>query len=322
MNARSGSRWLFGLVLALFICGAEASSPTIWFGAEPPIPLGSANPRGGALDYADFLASDQQWQRAAGVISVVEINAAWIEKVAKPDQLRKAVHVLGAHQIKLALELNGLISSLACSGNGFANRDPLIPVRKLLAAGGTVDYVVLNEPYAWASRANGPGACHWTPQQVAEHLKPFLANLRALVPGVKIGDVEPLWKDSDASEFASWTDTYEKATGSKLDFFQMDFDFTRSDWVQAGLTVQKAMQARGIPFGMHYFGNRSDGSDHQWLATAFARSQAFAEAGGHPDQIILQSWHPIPRHILPESDSDSFMGLVLRVAAARGIEKK
>lgn len=322
MNLRLAHIQLFGFVIAVFASAAAAQPPRIWFGAEPPVPLGSASPKGGSLDYVEFLTSDTQWRQAASVISVVEINASWIEKVSTPEQLAKAVHVLGSHHIKLALELNGLTNSSICSGDGFASRDPLIPVRKMLAVGGIVDYVVLNEPYAWASRARGPKACHWTPQEVAQHLKPFLANLRALMPDVQIGDAEPLWKDSDAGEFAKWADTYAKVTGSKLDFFQMDFDFTRGDWVQAALIVQKAMQARGIIFGVHYFGNRADGSDRKWLATAFDRSQAFASAGGHPDQVILQSWHPIPRHILPESEHDTFMAFVLRYAKSQGISGK
>ena len=319
MNLRSGSLWFLGLVIATF--GATAAPPSIWFGAEPPVPLGSANPKGGSVDYAEFLSSDAQWRRAAGVISVVEINASWIEKVATPEQLGKAIKVLGSHQIKLALELNGLSKGPTCGGDGFASRDPLIPVRRILAAGGTVDYVVLNEPFAWASQVGDPASCHWTPQQVAGHLKPFLANLRKLVPGVRIGDAEPLWKETDAGDFAKWADIYAEETGSKLAFFQMDFDFTRSDWVRAALSVEREMRSRGIIFGIHYFGNRTDGSDHKWLATAFERSQAFARAGGRPDQVILQSWHPLPRHILPESERDTFMAFVLHFAESQGINK-
>jgi hypothetical protein len=33
---------------------------------------------------------------------------------------------------------------------------------------------------------------------------------------------------------------------------------------------------------------------------------------GHPDHVIFQSWHRQPKHLLPETDSVSFTGLINR----------
>jgi hypothetical protein len=309
---------------ATFAAGSNIASPQIWFGAEPPVPLGSSNPTGGAVDYADWLSSTAGWERSSRVIDVVIINAAWIEKVASDNQLRRAIQTLASRNIKIALELNGLRASAECSGDGFASRDPAIPVRKILAVGGNVDYVILNEPYAWGSVGHGEHACHWPPEKLANELKPFLDALHQLVPKVEIGDAEPLWTNITGRQLVNWTDTFAAVTGAQFRFFHMDFDYKgrAADWVQEAALVRVQMRQRHIAFGTYIFGNRSDASDRGWLESAYQRGEQLDTGGAKPDHIVVQSWHPLPRHILPESSPDSFMSLILRYANAHGENSK
>jgi len=313
-----GWHYLVAFALAALVAGAaEAQRPTIWFGPEMPLPVGAASPYMGSVDYLALFAAPEGWSTAARSTRVLVLHSTWIEKVATPEQLRQAVATLERLQLTLALDLNPLRRTTECgSADGFAARDPLIPARLVKAAGGTVGYIRLNEPWAWAHEYSGPNACHWPNAKVAAQVAAFVRDARTLFPDVAIVDVEPLWKSTQKDEIVSWLDDYRTAIGASLPAFHLDIDYARADWAPSAADLEGAVRARGIAFGVHYIGDREDASDAAWLDRAAHRIVDYESTqGGRPDAVVFQSWHDHPNWLLPETAPASFTGLVRRYAS-------
>jgi len=69
----------------------------------------------------------------------------------------------------------------------------------------------------------------------------------------------------------------------------------------------------GIPVGMIVGGSPEDGTDDAWTQEALQRVQMLADNPAlRPDQIIVQSWQPLPTHYLPESEPGTTMWLLLQ----------
>jgi hypothetical protein len=295
---------------------AQVRTPAVWFGPEMPLPVGAPAPYMGSVDYLRLFSAPDEWSRAARTIRVFILHATWIEKVATPEQLREAVSTLKRLGLAIGLDLNPLRRTEECGpADGFAARDPLVQVRLIKAAGGTVDYIRLNEPWAWAHAYEGPRACHWPNAKIAAQIAEFIRNAKAIVPDVAIGDVEPLWKTTDAAGIVGWIDDYTAATGSAFPYFHVDIDYSRADWARTALELEAAIRARGIAFGLHYIGDRADASDGAWLDRAATRYMRYeGTAGGRPDHVVFQSWHDHPNRLLPQTNAASFTGLLDRYA--------
>jgi len=183
------------------------------------------------------------------------------------------------------------------------------------AAGGTVAYIRLNEPWAWAHAFSGAGACHWPNAKVASQVAEFVRAARELFPDVAIVDVEPLWKSTDVRDLLAWLDDYRADTGEALPSFHLDIDYSRPDWAAAAIALEAAVRARHIAFGTHYIGNQEDASDAAWLEHAAQRIIAYESVqGGRPDDAVFQSWHDHPNWLLPDTAPSSFTRLVVRYA--------
>ncbi len=84
-----------------------------------------------------------------------------------------------------------------------------------------------------------------------------------------------------------------------------------------------AAHARGIPFGIIYVGEGTQGdggggSDADWAASAERRFATFeAQYGGRPDHAVLQSWVDHPDYALPETAPFTFTWLLARYARPR-----
>src|SRR4029453_17332926 len=278
-------------VLALAIgTFAQAGMPGGWFGPGLPLPVGASMPYMGSIDYPRLFKAPDEWSRAAHTTRIFILHATWIEKVATPEQLREAGDILKRLGLGIGIDLNPLRRTAECGpADGFAARDPLIPAKAIKKAGGTVDYIRLNEPWAWGHAYEGPQACHWPNRKKPAQIAEFVRDAREVFPDVAIGDVEPLWKTTDVAGIVSWIDDYKAATGSPFAFFHLDIDYSRVDWAPRARELEDAVRARGIAFGVHYIGDRADASDAAWLDRAATRYATFeGTAGGRPDHVIFQ----------------------------------
>ena len=300
----------------------QLSSAELWFG---PYPYGMPGPPNqvtfGADDYMDLFESGAPWAAGLADLGVFQFYFAWVLG-ADPADLDKAVDFLTAEGIAIAVEVPALqIGTCGAGAEGFVP-DPVGITNDVIDAiedaGGAVSWLVLQEPYTFASPTYaGVGACGWSPALVAQNVGFYVAGVRAAHPSAAFGAVES--DHVNPAELAAWADAFATATGSPLDFLHLDVDWLfRSDWPERALQLEGLMDARGIPFGMIYNGFYGDTSDAAWNEHAVDHYHQYeAQFGGTPQHAKFQSWHQHPEHVLPESDPSAMTSLLTGYRAPR-----
>ncbi len=294
-----------------------STRPQTWFAPLPAyVPHMGYD---GSVDYDGLFAPGAQWTTAQAHVQVFEIPSSWVMNYATADELRQLVAGVRERGIALALGIGAFSIDAGC-GSGIEGFDfGLEPLQKIAAAGGHVDVVVFDESWAFSSDLyDAPGACHWSTQEAAQHVVPFIRQLRGYAPDIVIGDTEPLWTNVTPERMLEWTDAYAAAAGEPLAFLQVDVDWDhRADWPTAVRSIEDGSRARGIEFGPIYNGGEAV-SDAEWVDLTLQRAFTYEEvSGGRPDQVVLQSWMDHPDHVLPETDPSTFSGLINRYFAPR-----
>jgi hypothetical protein len=281
-------------------------------------------------DFMDLFKPGAQWTQAAGQVSVFELSGTSLPLFSDSD-LQQIISFLKQHNIDLAISWEPLMPSGGCGRNavsgfpveGFVEgpTDQEI-ITKIQANGGAPKYVVMDEPIYFGNIYNGPGACNWSPQQIATNALTSLSLLKTAFPGVLIGDVEPVPGNAFVSandwvqRYAAWFDAFQAATGSKLAFLQVDTGFS-DNWISAVESLRVETSQRAIPLGMIYNGLQSDLSDFSWISRALQHISDFELSNPQPDQALLESWTAYPITSLPETTPYTFTWLIDQYARPR-----
>jgi hypothetical protein len=295
-----------------------SGTPLVWFAPLPPLGDRTDLPfADGSLDYFDLFAPGASWDKAASSVGVFKIYSSWVDNYATDEQLRNLVEGTQRRRQALALEIGGLTTSSGC-GSGVEGFDAsLQTLDRIRAAGGTVSLVAFDEAYAFGHAYSGPNACRWSVERVAAEAATYTRQLRAAWPGIRVGDIEPLWSEITPGQLGDWMDAFEAAAGAPLDFLHLDADWNLPGWAARAAAAARGARSRGIPAGMIYDGGDA-GTDVAWIRAAREHADAFEAAlGGPPDQVVFQSWMDHPDHVLPDSDPATFTGLIRQYAGGR-----
>ncbi len=299
---------------------SPAVTPQVWFAPLPPMPIREGRPYIGSTDFAALFAAGAPWTRVAGRTHVFKLYGEWLGGTATDAELRRVVAALDARDIAIAIEAGPLIATTCGEGvEGFAGGAPeaLRLIRRVVAAGGTVRYLAMDEPFFFASLYDGPNACTWPTAKVAAEVARFIRGVKAAYPSIVVGDIEPLAGPASAEEYEAWMAAVRSAVGTQLPFFHLDLDWGRSDWAAASLRVQAYARGHGVRFGMIY--NSAFGSsDAEWLGAAQAHVLTYElDGAGPPDDAVFQSWTDHPDRVLPEAGPNTFTHLVADYTRAR-----
>ena len=299
---------------------SQAVTPQVWFAPLPPMPIREGRPYIGSTDFAALFAAGAPWQRVAGRTHVFKLYGEWLGGTATDAELRRVVAALDARDIAIAIEAGPLIATTCGEGvEGFAGGAPeaLRLIRRVVAAGGKVRYLAMDEPFFFASLYDGPNACTWPTAKVAAEVARFIRGVKAAYPSIVVGDIEPLAGPASAEEYEAWMAAVRSAVGTPLPFFHLDLDWGRSDWAAASLRVQAYARGHGVRFGMIY--NSAFGSsDAEWLGAAQAHVLTHElDGAGPPDDAVFQSWTDHPDRVLPEAGPSTFTHLVADYTRAR-----
>jgi hypothetical protein len=277
--------------------------PVNWFA---PFPF-HASPDPGVVDFFALFDAGAPWDAAAAHIQVFKM---YEQIMAFPDaSLRTMFADLRRRHIALALEFGPLLV-VTCGGGmeGFRGDRGLQTAQRIRDLGGVLQYIAFDEPYFFGAIADGPTACHYTPDEVAANAKQSVDTLRTVFPDLVVGDIEvvptgagdPAWLDG----YQRWVDAWQRVTGEPLAFFDFDVPID-GDWRGGVEAMRQALKIRSVPFGLIYVGEGS--SDAEWVASAAQFASDYENKGGTlPDQRIFQSWIRCPTHALPETDSNTF----------------
>ena len=289
--------------------------PTLWFA---PVWDNTQAPPYGASDYFALFSPNAPWANAALHVSVFKIYAHMLD-IYDSATLRNMLADLKRRHIALAIEWGALEPVDSCDWTeGFDFRGSgLHYATRIRDLGGTLQYVAFDEPFQHTSSLyQGPGACLWSAQQIAQYVARDLAQIQSIFPDVVVGDIEVL-PDFDSVDnwlgpYQQWLDAWEVETGKPFAFFHFDIAWT-NDWKSPAAALARALRARNIPVGQIYIGDADAGTDASWIASALQHTaDVEISVGLKPDQVIFQSWEPRPMHALPETDPTAFTYVIDR----------
>jgi hypothetical protein len=288
---------------------AVFAPPTVWFA---PIGATQAIPEvQGAVDYLDLFSPTAAWANAAGHVTVFKLYSDML--FLDDATLRNMFADLRRRHIAFAIEWGPLDQPDGSCGEGlegFEGSRALEFAQRIQDLGGSLQYVAFDEPFANAWRTDGPNACGWTPDQVAENAAQHVARIKTIFPDVIVGDIEPVSGASGLLDaYQAWMNAWKRVTGSPFAFFHCDVDWG-SDYKPAVALLARYLKREHIAFGMLYTGGAA-ASSADWVNAAESFYTDYEIRGGTvPDEVVFQSWMPFPKHVLPETDPTTLTHLI------------
>jgi hypothetical protein len=163
----------------------------------------------------------------------------------------------------------------------------------------------------------------------------FMQRARGAYPGTRLGIIEPypaLSSDELKAAIATIQKNCEKNAIAGLDFFRIDIDWYLIEQQQTGSwsdiqQLQQFCRKQGLDFSIIFWaanyprlaGNTAGDSAGResipadvWTEAVLHQGQSYHRVGGRLDEIVIQSWLPVPQHAVPESARHTFTGSVLQ----------
>jgi hypothetical protein len=317
-------------VRAQALDSAASLRARLWFHPLPPIAEGPYGPMG-SRDFAALFARRSAWPRAMAHVGVVGMYAGWIASVSD-QELQHTVAFLNAHGMGIEIEAPALQAPATC-GSGVEGYVPfgqslfeftLAYLQRLKALGAQVLFVKVDEPFYFGSVSQDPRACRLPVPEVAVAVAQFAQLVGLIYPQAAIGDVEPIvataYGPDLVTAMAQWHQVYQEVTGAPFPFFFADIDFSNPAWPQIVKAVEDDTRLHGTRFGIIYIGDPLDTSDAEWADKVVSRFRLYqGENGGRPDYVLFQSWQVHPTLCLPDSDPDTFTGVIDAYLAFGGV---
>ncbi len=187
-----------------------------------------------------------------------------------------------------------------CGASGMREpiRNTFQAVANVMAAGGRVELLAMDEPFAATFSAPACGGADFAP--TLTRLEQYVRTLHAVLRGVEIGDIEPYPFLSESQIEQAVFAMRERGIAPAFLHLDVDLNALRRDGRYAGYDVandlrrlRTACEAQGIRFGFIFWG-RDTSSDAVYYADAMQRVQLVKDVFGAwedlPDDLIFQSF--------------------------------
>ncbi len=154
----------------------------------------------------------------------------------------------------------------------------------------------------------------------------FIAMLRQAYPGSRLGDVEP-YPALKYDEIVGAVEGIQKGSARRgirgLDFLRLDVDWDLMERTGSGSwaevkRIEDTCRAKRIAFSLIYWAadqprlaQAGRAAKMDWRSGVLHQSRAYAQAGGRPDEIVIESWLQVPEHAVPETQPETFTASVL-----------
>jgi hypothetical protein len=252
----------------------------------------------------EMFGTDAAWKTVAAHTAVVKLLPAALWN-AEDQDLKRAFQNLAAHHIDLAFEIHPLVRTGRCTQKTRGYADPG-EVEKILERiqrlGGNPRYFVMAAPFYFGHRWSGVGSCHESPEDLAQQIGQTIQLIRTRFPKAEIGAAELVLESSDwTDELVNWADVYQRVTGEPLAFFHAEVAWSDPATKNLG-KLERAMEARHIPFGITYDGDEESSSSDEWAESALKHiAEIESTPGFHPDAAIFRGASKFPSRLLPET---------------------
>lgn len=292
--------------------------PQIWFGPLDPWSWEQHLPGQGPFQYYDLFSENAEWQEVSEAVQIIRLYPVWLESYASPSQLRVVLEDIQRRGIAISYEAGPLTERGQCNAatiEGFWGVPAAQGIVKRIANAGAVLYSMDLEHGFDAATYYDP-ACRMTPTEIAQDAARTIRAVREVFPDARIGSIETA--DLDVDAVAAWMSAYREVMGEEMAYFHLDINYSKPDWAERAKEIETYVKSRGVEFGIFYFGDAHDSTDAEWLARTEERFVEYeAIAGGDPDHVIFQSWHPHPQRLFPETEPGTFTNLILRYMRLR-----
>lgn len=286
--------------------------PLYWFAPLPPLPIVQGRLFTGSDDFMKLFEPDAPWQTAANRVQVLKLYGEWVG-YATQTQLKQVIQNAQARGFALAMEF-GPLDAKGCGDGieGFSGVSYAVDsARRIKSAGGTLHFLAMDEPYYYGHFYDGPNACHWSAEKIAQEIDQFSNAMKTVFPDILIGDTEAMAGPAGAVQYKEWMDTFKQVNGYPLAFLHMDIDWSRPDWTGEMNSIQNHGRESGVPIGIIYTGNAFDPNDEEWLSAAGERVKKLEIGQGVvPEHVLFQSWNDKPDRILPETEDYTFTNFI------------
>lgn len=309
---------LVGLRLSLGMAqAAEAKQPMLWLMTMEPIWRDILH--WPPSDYVKLGQDGAAWSHVLHRLAVFQFT----EKYAVHgdlDEIKALIAQLHANHVDIALQGIPLVATTRC-GLGVESfgtkEETLVAAKRLQTAGADLKYIVFDEPLYFGHFFRGGRntvGCQLSLSDVLGQIGEREQALRAAIPGIRIGDVEPFGlADVGTSDWTSayqtWLTAYRQANGHSWDLVQADIVWNRPNWREQFLPALKAIKDSGAPWGVMYTAAAHATSNSDWASQVSRDYHSLeGEMGVRPPQAVIASWTDYPRADLPETDSNTLTG--------------
>ncbi len=310
---------------AIDIASLLRSDPLIGLNVTPPMPDGADLPLPrGMADFDDQFTTEgaARWATAREHLGIYKLHAWQVRHFLSDDQLRTVFAFLDEHDLALMFETEPLPPpdpSECDHVESFEGPYDLEMARRIRDLGGTIHIVAIEEPYHFAHKLEGPGACRYPVERVVDEVIDYVSQMRQIFPGVPVGTIEPIWSSPPTTpdDMAIWLDTYAERAGEPFAFLHLDPDWARSDWAEVAAGIEDVADARGVPLGVLYNGGNATDSTSWMQALAEHAVVLEDDHGVTPQHIMFQSWFEYPELALPDDEPSSLTSSIVRYTADR-----
>ena len=238
-------------------------------------------------------------------------------------------------------QLQGFTARFRSLGMGelayFAFDEPVYAARYAIPASGAV-VPPASEIELFGRVKMDPDAAHRIAYAAAETVS-FIALMRKTHPGARLGDIEP-YPALNPDEIETAVNAIQKGCAERgvrgLEFLRLDVDWDLMEqknfgsWSEVN-QIAAICRARGIAFSMVFWAAnqprlvKTDPSPMLWRDGMMYQARVYAEAGGQPDELVIQSWLHVPEHAVPETSPETFtasaLGFLKTFPAASWVKK-
>jgi hypothetical protein len=308
-------KFLLTLVAVILLITTQSAvatpvqTPQIWLdlgGLGKPVPSQSWN--------ILFLQPDAPWPEFMNHVASVGILTQVLERISDADLAKvvarlKEKHIgLGIEMLAQAYTLPGVDAPAHC-GEGvegyYAPFATAALAAKLKRAGGTPQYISMDEPLWFGHYYTEKNACHSSIEEVAERVAANLREYIKVFPDVIISDSEPFPSITDQlgwqNDYKEWLQAFYAKVGKPLSFSAVDINWGHTNWPQSLRAFTLFAHDVHISVGIIYntAPPNQTMTNEEWLNNA-QRNYAYIEKtlGITPNWAVFSSWVKFPGRTL------------------------
>jgi hypothetical protein len=306
---------------------ARSSLVAFWFGGVDPVVLADwqkAGQKSGPADFMELFKPGAPWQQASSQVGAFKISMQFATRSSDAD-LAALIADLHRRGIGLALAMGMLRNERGCGkGEGYMPMNlPDVAMKRIQRLGGKIDYVAMDEVVFFGHERYWPDklgpACKDALAELVREVAANVAVIHHYFPQAEIGDVEPITSNQNfdpkqlVKDYLTFADLYRSETGSNLAFFHADIAWRSKNWRPGIAPLKTGIRARGIRFGIIIGGNPDYKDDVSWTRAGLDQLKTLAaDPAIAPEDVVIQSWQPLPTRYLPETTPGTSTWMLLQ----------